>query len=510
MHPSPTELPASRTALDGDDVVFMYPAADPAVYAEYGCTVLAWGGAATGAAVRQLSTAGVHPTASMWCLTAGVGRLTADADLRDAVARDIDGNPIPVWWLFDQARDGTPAWFGCTNHPAFRAHCRQRVAEEMRGGAAGLHVDDHLGTAHTVAFLNGCFCDYCMAAFGRWLERHGTPAALAAAGVTRWADLDYRALVRTVAPDDAAYRANVDAVPLRAEFLDCQLQLAAEHVRQLGALAAEIVQRPVTLSANTALPELPHLVVAPHLTHLVGEVPHHAERGTADLHDAVRAYRMADAIGKPLAATARGQDWAWVKANGSTNLVKVWIALGHCAGHRLMAPHRQWCFTPDRGTDWYDAPAGAYAPLYRFVRRHPGLFRGTVARGPLAAPADAPRTFAAAADRAALDRAVGRPMPVRAGDVWIFPRRCPDGSVVVHLLNLDYAPADDHVAPRADLVVTLPREAGDPETVTATVYAYDAAPESVAVSRSNGTFTLTVPELRIWAVVLLPAGPPAA
>ena len=483
----------------------MYPAADPAVYAEYGCTVLAWGGAATGATVRQLSAMGVHPTASIWCLTAGVDRLIADADLRDAVARDIDGRPIPVWWLFDQARDGTPAWFGCTNHPAFRAHCRQRVAEEMRGGAAGLHVDDHLGTAHSVAFLNGCFCDHCMAAFRQWLERHGTPAAMATAGVTRWSDLDYRALVRTVAPDDAAYRANMASVPLRAEFLDCQLQLAAEHVRQLGALAAEIVQRPITLSANTALPELPHLVVTPHLTHLVGEVPHHAEQGTTGLADAVYAYRMADTIGKPLAATARGQDWAFVKANGSVNLVKIWIALGQCAGHRLMAPHRQWCFTLDRGSDWYAGPDEAYAPLYRFVRRHPDLFRGTTTQGPLAPPVDVPRTFATAADRAALDRALaeGNPTPLRAGNAWVFPRRCPDGSLVVHLLNLDYAPAGDRVVPLADLIVTVPRGDGTPDVETATLYAYDAEPASVVVRRSDGMFALTVPELRIWAVVHL-------
>ena len=496
--------PSARASLEGDDVVFMYPAADPAVYGEYGCTFLAWGGAATGAAVRQLAAMGVRPTGSMWCLTAGAARLHADADLRDAVVRDVAGNPVRVWWLFDHVHEGTPAWFGCTNHPAFRAHVRQRVAEEMRGGASGLHVDDHLGTAHAVAFLGGCFCDHCMAAFGDWLARHGTPAMLAEAGVADWAGFDYRALVRTVAADDPAYRAAGDRVPLRAAFLDCQLQRAAENVRQLGALAAEIAGRPVTLSANTALPELPHLTVTPHLTHLVGEVPHQAERGTDGLHEAVHAYRMAEAIGKPLAATARGQDWAFIRARGATNLVKTWIALGHASGHRLMAPHRQWCFTTELGSHWYAGPAAAYAPLYQFVRRHPDLFRRTTTLGPTAPPAGVPRTFDTAADRAAVERllAASDSLPLQVGRVWVFPRRAADGSLLVHLLNLDYSADDDTTTPKADLTVTLP-DYGAAAASAATVYAYDAEAVAAGQFRSAGTVTLTVPELRLWAVVAL-------
>ena len=243
-----------RTGLRGDDVVFMYAAANPATYTAYGCTFLAWGGAASGEAVRRLTELGVHCTGSLWCLTAGAEHLHKNADLRDAVVRDIEGKPVAVWWLFDSTFEGTLTWFGCTNHPAFRAFVRQRVAEEMRGGAPGLHVDDHLGTAHAVAFLGGCFCHYCIAAFRDWIAIHGTAKTMTLAGVTTWDDFDYRLLVRRHAADDANYIAQIESIPLRTEFLDFQLQRAAENVQQLGALAAEIVEHPITLSANTALP----------------------------------------------------------------------------------------------------------------------------------------------------------------------------------------------------------------------------------------------------------------
>jgi hypothetical protein len=42
----------------------------------------------------------------------------------------------------------------------------------------------------------------------------------------------------------------------------------------------------------------------------------------------------------------------------------------------LMAPHRQWCYTDQKGTHWYDGPAERFAPLYRFVRSHAALFDG--------------------------------------------------------------------------------------------------------------------------------------
>jgi hypothetical protein len=41
-----------------------------------------------------------------------------------------------------------------------------------------------------------------------------------------------------------------------------------------------------------------------------------------------------------------------------------------------MAPHHQWCYTPEKGTHWYDGPAEKFAPLYQFVRRYAAWFDG--------------------------------------------------------------------------------------------------------------------------------------
>jgi len=83
---------------------------------------------------------------------------------------------------------------------------------------------------------------------------------------------------------------------------------------------------------------------------------------------------VADAVGRPLASTASGGDWAFVKEHNLPGLVQGWIALSYAAGHGLMAPNRQWCYTPQKGTHWFEGPKEKFAPLYRFVRENAALF----------------------------------------------------------------------------------------------------------------------------------------
>ena len=55
-------------------------------------------------------------------------------------------------------------------------------------------------------------------------------------------------------------------------------------------------------------------------------------------------------------------------------MVQGWIALGYAAGHCLMVPNRQWCYTPEKGTHWYEGPKEKFASLYQFVRQRASLF----------------------------------------------------------------------------------------------------------------------------------------
>jgi len=131
----------------------------------------------------------------------------------------------------------------------------------------------------------------------------------------------------------------------------------------------------VPMSANGCLLWGPHLSDYQALDFFSAEIDHHASAKQLSAVPVV-AYRIADAVGRPLASTASGGDWAFIKASGLNGLVRSWIALGYAAGNSIMAPNRQWCYTPEKGTHWYEGPSEQFTPFYRFVREHADLFDG--------------------------------------------------------------------------------------------------------------------------------------
>jgi len=105
-------------------------------------------------------------------------------------------------------------------------------------------------------------------------------------------------------------------------------------------------------SPNAGLPNKAHTYAVTYLTHVICEVGQNASAGTNRMDHAIQAYELAASLGKPMAATASGQDWAFVKQDNCEELVRFWIALAYAYGERFMVPHpeRQWCFNNELGT----------------------------------------------------------------------------------------------------------------------------------------------------------------
>jgi hypothetical protein len=468
-------------ALRHSEVVFMYAAAEEA-YRAYGATLVAWGGAEKAEQVKLHHDLGIRCTGSMWCLTAGAENIHNDPNLRAACAVDIEGKPVEVPWLFDHTYQGTKTYFGCTNHPAFQKLCRERVRQAMAGRADGLHVDDHLGTAGAAWWQGGGFCDYCMSGFREYLRTHATKEQLSQAGVEQLDTFDYRVLVRKYATTRQEYKKVQHQIPLMDLFLAFQTDAAAEHVRQLGRLAEEVAGHPVLLSANACLPNEVHTHVVKYLTHVVCEVDQSASGGTGKIDRAIEAYELATRLGKPLAATASGWDWAFVKQNQCEELVRFWIALAYAYGERFMVPHpqRQWCFNNELGTHWYAAPVEAYAPLYRFIRANAKWFDGFEAIPTQNAVRSAP------------------------ADVLVTVRgNSGSRQMVLHVLNRTYDPQTRSIKVQPNVEVSMNGTVISPTKPGATLLSYDKPPQQIDLVREGDTLRLKIPELRLWTLVVL-------
>jgi len=137
------------------------------------------------------------------------------------------------------------------------------------------------------------------------------------------------------------------------------------------------------LCVNSGLASPDTLMIAPHLSYFCCEVAHNAGSRAVARHP-VYVYKLADALNRPVTSTASGHDWAYIMEHKLPCLVRTWIALSYAHGHNFMAPHRQWCYTKEKGTHWYDGPTGEYAWLFRFVRRHARLLDRYEAVAPVA------------------------------------------------------------------------------------------------------------------------------
>ncbi|MBM3497248.1 MAG: hypothetical protein FJX74_01135 [Armatimonadetes bacterium] len=364
------------------DVVFMGPKSGD-IYDAYGATMVSWGGGAWSEDPKAVEQFGrrvqdAHDRGMRYC--AGLAFRTAFAKMIDfdeerfmeSVCRTLDGEPITVPWLWDHAHKGHPAYWFCTNAPGYRAYLKHQADLATLTDIEGLHIDDYNGTAGT-EWRGGCFCPHCMAAFREYLKANVPAEELAELGITSPDGFDYGEWLRARGTTVDEYRKTVDwKLPLGPEFVTFQYRAAAEWVGEVRRYAEERIGHPLMLSVNSSANGPKALVIASKLTYFCGEVDHRAE--SLQVPDApVFVFKLGEALGKPQVCTASGQDWAYVMAEGKPGLVRTWIAQSYAFGHQLMAPHRQWAYTQEKGTHWYESKPEDYADLYRFVRGHAEL-----------------------------------------------------------------------------------------------------------------------------------------
>ena len=375
--------PAER-AIHRSDVVFMYD--NPAMYEPYGCTVLGWAGHAAKDRVEEAHRQGVRRfSGSVGFLTEFRRVIDFSDDFLDAACRNFAGEPFIVPWLWDHHHQhkGHGAYWWCTNSPLYRQYLDARLEEVIASGVDGLHIDDYRGASGSATWLGGCFCRHCMAAFGQYLAENVPQRKLDELGIGDLAGFDYRQflLSRGVKPEE--YQKKRSGLPLAAEFYDFQVKAANGFVVEYYGRAKRLAAKPLSLCVNSGLNSPHSLMIAPHLSYFCCEVTHNAASLAVPEHP-VYVYKLADGLDRPVTSTASGQDWAHVMEHNLSGLVRTWVALSYAYGHNLMAPHRQWCYTQEKGTHWYTGPAEEYAWLYRFVRQNARLLDGYEAVAPVA------------------------------------------------------------------------------------------------------------------------------
>ncbi len=443
--PAHAAEPTNRAIRRGD-VVFMYD--NPEMYEPYGCTVMGWAGSADPGRIEQAHAAGVrHFSCSVGFLTEFRGAIDFDENFLDEACRNFAGEPFIVPWLWDHMHKDKPAYWWCTNSPLYRRYLYGRLEKVMAAKPDGLHIDDYRGTSGSVTWRSGGFCRHCMAAFNKYLGENVPKEKLAELGITDLAAFDYRQFLldRGVKPEE--YNGRRAGLPLAGEFYDFQVTADNAFVVEYRRRAEALRGRPVTLCVNSGLGNPHALAIAPHLSYFCCEVGHNAA-SRAPANHPIYIYKLGDGLNRPITSTASGHDWAYVMEHDLTCLVRTWTALSYAFGQTLMAPHRQWCYTKEKGTHWYTGPSDQYAYVYRFVRKNSRLLDGFEAVAPVAV----------VYDNAARRHGRGNIEPIC---IALAQRNVPFTVVVAGDDWLDYRLDAQRLAPFKAVVLACPFEGGD-------------------------------------------------
>ena len=409
-------------AIRHSDVVFMVD--DPTKYQAYGCTVVVgWGERPEPERVKAAHAQGVRLySGSVGFVTESTQVIDFSPEFLDADCRNFAGQTFVVPWLWDQKYKGQPAWWPCTNSPLYRQYLESRLKETMKADVDGLHIDDYRGSSGPVTWLSGGFCRHCMAGFSEYLASHVPKERLAALGISDLASFDYRQFLlnRGVKPEE--YHDRRPNLPLAAEFHDFQVNADTEFVRQYRRRAETLRGKPLALAVNSGLEDPQALAIASVVSYFCCEVEHAAAAGKMSLHP-LYIYKMAAGLGRPMAPTAYGVDWADVNQHRLPCLVRTWIAQSYAFGQNFMPPHHEWCYTQEKGTHYYDGPTEEYAWLYQFVHAQARLLDGYEAVAPIALVYDnAARRKGRGDIEPIATTLAGRNLPfsiVVAGDDWL-------------------------------------------------------------------------------------------
>jgi hypothetical protein len=169
--------------------------------------------AAASAYVKQSKAAGIQLAIGYVCATSIVKIDSFDRNWPAELRAKLTS--APSTWL-QQDRDGKPlaSWYGgdyrpaCMNNPDWRTYEKFIVRAQLESGHDGIFFDNP--TVHP----QGCYCEYCMAKFGQFIDTNGSPHELRKLAIDRPKDFmrfrgttasdfmaEMRAYARTIKPD---------------------------------------------------------------------------------------------------------------------------------------------------------------------------------------------------------------------------------------------------------------------------------------------------------------------
>lgn len=328
--------------------------------------------------VKAASDGGVRSyLANLDMCSAQPWNLAQDAELREAIARDFDGNGLVVPW-FPAVVDGVPAYWGCLNHPVYQENVRQRVRDGAAAGCKGLHVDCANMMTGILGRNGGCYCRYCVEGFKKQVLQKYSRQQLSDMGIDEIESWDFAAEVKRVAGTAEQLPRAITSgriekqIPLFRDYRAFVAQSNMNWLKELAALTKQLGGPDAGYSINGGSVER-WLALSSFADFFTCEIRHDPQKRQIPSR-VIGLYCAAESMGKMLSVTAGTvRDWYYPAKGGMDTLVAMWVAFAYANGHLFIVPNNVWCFSEEKGEHAYRGPEEVLLPLYLFIRRNESL-----------------------------------------------------------------------------------------------------------------------------------------
>lgn len=295
----------------------------------------------------------------------------APISFMDSRCIKLDGTPYIVPDALNKTYKGHPAYWFCTNSDKFLEYLHQRMTRAFSANVAGFTLDDPQGPVGLTLFHDGCYCSSCSAKFKMYLMVKYTPRQLAGMGISNIAHFDLKAFHAAYANTPFQRR------PLFNDYLQFQLHSIGNYIRNIMEFARQ-KNGPSTLRAVN---DPPYSRFAPFfansLDYFSSETIMNASLETVMESKAMFAFKIASALGKPVAIMGTGEDNLFLKTHDAAGMLRAWISEAYANGHYFMAPVEYWTYSKVAGSGSYKpTDRTPYSSLYGFIKENRELFDG--------------------------------------------------------------------------------------------------------------------------------------
>ena len=264
---------------------------------------------------------------------------------------DINGNPLVAPWM-KKWKVKNPYW-GCVNNPLFKETFYTQTKNIVDLGAYGVFVDDARFNDHAAEW-GGCYCDYCMTAFNKYLESKNESLSGAS---------NYREFLKT----SGANAGSPLVAQLKKEFRQFQSQSVVNFLTTWKADLSAYAKRPFKFLTNNYNGNWDSPIYKV-FDGGIAEIPSNKEHTTGKIGGIVKK------------ATAFGKTQVFSYASDNMTANAKFIIQAYLAGSAAIIPWDALVSSnvENNYSQRYYANTDQYLKLFDFISGHPGLFKNTI------------------------------------------------------------------------------------------------------------------------------------